>query len=802
MGMEKKYLSDIPAGESCIILKINGHGGFRHRILELGFVRGQKVQVIKNAPLQDPIEYKVLNSLISLRRSEAKRIEVIDITQYQNSCEGCYFGTITEDANIEIQKKLKTINVALVGNPNCGKTSLFNLATGLHEKVGNYAGVTVGAKEAVFYQDGYTINLVDLPGTYSITEYTPEELYVRHYLLDEVPDVVLNVVDASNLERNLFLTTQLIDMNVKMVCALNMYDELQKSGDTLDYDYLGKMLGFPIIPTIAAQNVGIKELFDTIIDVYENRERITKHIHINYGNTIEHTIASITQRLKSNEEIVNHISARYVAIKMIEGDKTTDRYLREIATNYNEIAQEVAKRRQIITTEYKEDCETVITNLKYGFIKGALKETFTQSKKSHTSLAERIDDVLTNKWLGFPILILFLWIMFQSTFTLGKYPQHWIEMGVEALSTWLSTILPAGFMADLVIDGIVAGVGGVIIFLPNILILFFFISIMEDTGYMARASFIMDRLMHAIGLHGRSFIPLLTGFGCSVPAIMATRTLENKKDRILTMLVIPFMSCSAKLPVYLLIVSAFFTKGEGLVLLSIYLLGIVMAVIAAKVMSKTIFRKASEQFVLELPPYRKPTLRNTGVHMWDKSVQYLKKMGSVILAASVIIWLLGYFPRHNSQTRTIDHQIEQVIASSQVMTGENSPLDELYAQRTAAQQEGSFIATIGKAVAPVLEPLGFDWKVSVCLLTGFAAKETIVSTMGVLGTAPTPDRPIFPLPVAIALIVFVLFYSPCIATIAACAKESSGKWALFMVIYTTAIAWISALIASNIASLF
>lgn len=766
METQKKYLSDIPIGQSCIILKINGHGGFRHRILELGFVRGQKVQVVKNAPLQDPVEYKILGSLISLRRSEAQRIEVIDIAQYQDSEEENYFGTITEDANAQIQKKLKTINVALVGNPNCGKTSLFNLATGSHEKVGNYSGVTVSAKEAVFYKDGYTINLVDLPGTYSITEYTPEELYVRQYLLEEGPDVVLNVLDASNLERNLFLTTQLIDMNLKMVCALNMYDELQRSGDTLNYEYLGSMLGFPIIPTIAAQNVGIKDLFDTIINIYENREGRTKHIHINYGNTIESTIVALSSLLGKNEDVVNHLSARYLAIKLIEGDKTTIRYLQEKASNSEEIEATAERKRQIIESEYKEECESVIANLKYGFIKGALKETFVQSKKRGYTLAEKIDNILTNKWLGFPILLLFLWIMFQSTFTLGSFPQHWIQLGVSALSDWLSSILPAGFLTDLMIDGVIAGVGGVIVFLPNILILFFFISLMEDTGYMARASFIMDRLMHAIGLHGRSFIPLLTGFGCSVPAIMATRTLENKKDRILTMLVIPFMSCSAKLPVYLLLVSAFFAKGQGVVLLSIYLLGIIMAVIAAKVMSKTIFRKASEQFVLELPPYRKPTLRSTGAHMWEKSVEYLKKMGSIILIASVAIWLLGYFPRGAEK-----------------------------------QSEDSYIAHIGKAVEPVLEPMGFDWKISVSLLSGFAAKETIVSTMGVLDIEPTSDNPTYPLEVAVALIVFVLLYSPCIATLIACAKEAGFKWALFMATYTTIVAWIASLLAYNITAL-
>ncbi|MDD4142685.1 MAG: ferrous iron transport protein B, partial [Bacteroidales bacterium] len=681
--MEEEYsmktLADMPTHSSCVIVKVHGHGGFRHRIMEMGFVKGETVNIIKNAPLQDPVEYEVMGSHVSLRRTEAANIEVVSVDDIIHERTTTSAATIEEEVEREVEKRSKEITVALVGNPNCGKTSFFNLATGLHEKVGNYSGVTVDYKIETFHHNGYTINMVDLPGTYSLTEYSPEELYVRKYLTENKPDVILNIVDACNLERNLFLTTQLIDQNLRMVMALNMYDELQKSGDKLDINSLSIMLGFPIIPTVSVSGKGLDKVLDSIIDVYNNDLKVLKHIHINYGEEIEKAIGDIKKALEEDQSLFDVYHRRYVAIKLIENDSVMHKEVSRLP-NYDAIKALADKSRESIEKSYHDDINSIISDLKYGFIRGALAETYSQNKNDKKQLAYALDKVLTNRWLGFPVLFLFLWIMFQTTFTLGAYPQAWLEMGVSKLGGWLSTIIPSGIINDLVVDGIVSGVGGVLVFLPNIIILFFFISILEDTGYMARAAFIMDKLMHRIGLHGKSFIPFLIGFGCSVPAIRATRTLENRKDRIVTILTIPFMSCSAKLPVYVLFVSAFFEKNQGLVLMSLYALGVVVAALTSLLLKKTVFKKSSDQFVMELPPYRKPVWRNTLMHMWVKTEMYLKKMATVILVASIVIWALGYFPR---------------------------PTEELASQPQSAQIEHTYIGKIGHFIEPVVRPLGF-----------------------------------------------------------------------------------------------
>ncbi len=786
-------LSDIPTGEACVIVKVHGHGSFRNRIVEMGFVKGEKVTVIKNAPLRDPIEYKIMDGHLSLRRSEAELIEVMNLTGLmgEDMKDSGYNGTFQDEAAAEVlREKTNTIEIALVGNPNCGKTSFFNRATGLREHVGNYSGVTVDAKEAVFKHKGYTIHLIDLPGTYSITEYTPEELFVRTYITEHHPDIVLNVVDASNLERNLFLTTQLIDMNIRVVMALNMYDELGKEGAALDYHYLGHLLGFPIVPTTASQGEGIDEVLDKIIEVFEDKNDTSRHIHINYGTEIEHAIDRVKAVIVPNKDITDRFAPRYLAIKMLEGDRIIREVL-AVAANYQEI-EEVTRRDVLrLEKEYKEDTRTIITNAKYGFIRGALKETYTVGDKDKRQLTSAIDTVLTHHWFGFPVLLLFMWVMFQATFSLGSYPMEWIQEGVDALGSWVAGVMAPGPLTDLIVDGVIAGVGGVIVFLPNILILFFFISLMEDTGYMARAAFIMDKLMHKIGLHGKSFIPLLIGVGCNVPAIMATRTLENQRERLLTMLIIPFMSCSARLPVYILMVSAFFPVNQGLILLSIYVIGVGLAILTALLLKKLLFQKISDPFVMELPPYRMPTMRNTLLHMWNKAGQYLKKMGTVILFASVLIWALGYYPRHAE-----------------------------YAKQSPEQMENSYIGRVGKAIEPVIKPLGFDWKMGVSIITGLAAKEIVVSSMGILYHVPEAEedvqalatnlqqqkdpagRPVFTPLVAYCFMLFVLIYFPCMAVIAAIRKEAGGKWALFTIFYTTSLAWLVAFCVYQTGMLF
>jgi len=822
---KNRHLSDLQNDETGVIVKVIGRGAFRKRITEMGFVKGKSVKVIKNAPLQDPVEYEIMGYNVSLRRSEAALIEVVSVSNVLQPEQSVFEGTFTDDTLKAIEyEKGNFINVALVGNPNCGKTTLFNYASGSHERVGNYGGVTVDSKEAYVRQDDYTLKIVDLPGTYSITEYTPEELYVRSHITENMPDVVINVIDASNLERNLFLTTQLIDMNVKVVIALNMFDELEEKGIKLDYQALGKMMGIPIVPTVAVKGKGIPELISKIIEVYEDKDPTVRHIHINYGNTIESSISRIQAVIQQNKEIADRYSTRYLAIKLLENDKTTLSQLKD-CNNYNVIAEKSKVEIQKLEKEYGENSETVITDAKYGFVAGALSETMVEGKDETRKKSRDIDNLITHKIFGFPIFIFFMWLMFQTTFTVGSYPMDWIDAGVGFISDFVSNMMPDGALRDLLVDGIIAGVGGVIIFLPNILILFFFISLMEDTGYMARVSFIMDRLMHKIGLHGKSFIPLLMGFGCNVPAIMATRTLENRKDRMLTMLIAPFMSCSARLPVYVLLISAFFPKNQGLVLFSVYIIGIIIAILVALVFKNTIFSKQDVPFVMELPPYRIPTLKNTSIHMWHKGSQYLHKMGSVILLASIFIWALSYYPRDVKYSTDYDAKIAAVSASTLLPDSVKQPqLTGLELMKASEHQEKSYIGRLGKAIEPVIKPLGFDWKIGISIITGLAAKEIVVGSMGILYHADLKadensgslieklqqqehtsgslkGQKVFTPLVAFGFMLFVLIYFPCVAVIAAIKKESNWKWAGFTMFYTTAIAWVIAFLTYQIGSL-
>ena len=820
------YLSDVKTGDEAIITKVLGHGAFRKRITEMGFVKGKKVRVIKNAPLQDPVEYEIMGYNVSLRRSEAELVEVVSLEDAAGLSEVKFEGTIDEESlKVSVLEKGKIINVALVGNPNCGKTTLFNYASGSHERVGNYSGVTVDAKEAIMKKDGYTFKIVDLPGTYSITEYSPEELYVRMHITEKMPDIVVNVIDSSNLVRNMFLTTQLIDMNIKVVVALNMYDELEKKGAKFDYVSLGEMIGIPIIPTVASKGKGVDELFEKLIDVYEDRDPSVRHIHINYGAQIEKAIHDIQHVIWKNPAITDKLSSRYVAIKLLETDKSTLAQLEKFS-NYEEIKSVAKQTIAQLEKEYGERSETIITDAKYGFIDGALKETYKELKKDKRESKRELDDLLTHRFMGFPIFLFFMWLMFQATFTLGSYPMGWINTGVELLSDWLQSTMSQGALRDLLVDGIIGGVGGVIVFLPNILILFFFISLMEDTGYMARASFLMDKLMHKIGLHGKSFIPLVMGFGCNVPAIMATRTLDNKKDRILTMIITPFMSCSARLPVYVLLISAIFPANQGFVLFSIYLIGIVLAIVTALIMKKIVFAKKEVPFVMELPPYRIPTLKNTSLHMWHKGQQYLKKMGNVILLASILIWALGYFPRHIAYTTDYDSKIQHVQSDNGLSAEQkDEAVRQLAVSKESERQEKSYIGQLGHAIEPVISPLGFDWKMGVSIITGLAAKEIVVSSMGILyqadlkadensnslkdelraqthNSGDLKGQKVFTPLVSFAFMLFVLIYFPCVAVIAAIKKESSWGWAVFTMVYTTAIAWLVAFATYQIGSLF
>lgn len=823
-------LSELQTGEKGVIIKVMGHGGFRRRIIEMGFIKGKTVEVLLNAPLKDPIKYKIMGYEISLRRQEAAMIEVMSEEEARESMQEAHFhDPIAEDIPVSEAKlkeiasgKRRTINVALVGNPNCGKTSLFNVASGSHEHVGNYSGVTVDAKEGHFDFQGYHFRLVDLPGTYSLSAYSPEELYVRKHIIDETPDVIINVVDAGNLERNLYLTAQLIDMNVRMVVALNMYDALLHSGNTLDHKKLGQLFGVPIVPTVSRTGKGIDNLFHVIIGLYEGADFIgqkeeiqdeamreyrewhdkyvpdhkygshdeethdfdgksyIRHIHINHGPELERSIDAVKEVICKNENIRYKYSTRFLAIKLLENDKDIEQRVISTLPNGEEVIRVRDKEAERIRLSMNEDSEQAITDAKYGFITGALKETYTEKNQNTEMFTRIVDSIVTHKIWGFPIFFVFLYLMFECTFVFGEYPKGWIEWLVEQIASLAETFMPAGPLKDLIVDGIIGGVGGVIVFLPNILLLYIFISFMEDSGYMARAAFIMDKIMHKMGLHGKSFIPLIMGFGCNVPAIMASRIIESRKSRLVTILINPLISCSARLPIYLVMIGAFFPSKASLVLLSIYVTGILLAVLMARIFSRFIVRGDDAPFVMELPPYRMPTAKSVLRHTWEKGAQYLKKMGGIIMIASVIIWFLGYYPNHDAYSTT------------------------------AEQQENSYIGQIGKAIEPVIEPLGFDWKMGIGILSGIGAKELVVSTLGVLYTndddiesVDLADRiPITPL-VAYGYMLFVLIYFPCIATVAAIKNESgSWKWAAFTICYTTLLAWIVAFLVHQVGGIF
>lgn len=802
-------LSELKTGQRGVIVKVTGHGGFRKRIVEMGFIKGQVVESMLNAPLQDPVKYRLMGYEVSLRHNEADMIEIVseedirrgkartadivgeDTTQKPPSTPATDDEPLTdEELHREAMRKHLTINVALIGNPNCGKTSLFNFVSGAHERVGNYSGVTVDAKEGHASFEGYEFNLVDLPGTYSLSAYSPEELYVRRQIVEKTPDVIINVLDASNLERNLYLTTQLVDMNLRMVGALNMYDEFEHRGDQLNTAVLGNLLGVPIVPTVFTSGKGVDDLFRTIIRIYEGTETASRHVHLNHGKVIERAIEAVKTEIQKDSQIRYKYSTRYLAIKLLETDSEVLRVIKSLPNSGQIIAirdKEAAK----IKEEMGEDAETAIMDAKYGLIHGALQEAgYEKGEKGDIyQTTHIIDRLITNKYVGFPIFLLILYLMFQVTFTLGEYPMDWIDMGVSALGDIVSANMAEGPLKAMIVEGIIGGVGSVIVFLPQILILYAFISFMEDSGYMARAAFIMDKLMHKMGLHGKSFIPLIMGFGCNVPAIMATRTIESRRSRLVTMLILPMMSCSARLPIYIMVTATFFAvEYQSLVMISLYTIGIVMAVIMSRIFSKWLVKGDDLPFVMELPPYRFPTAKATLRHTWEKGKQYLKKMGGIILVASIIVWALGYFP-HN---------------------------DELTAQE---QQEQSYIGRIGKAIEPVFRPQGFDWKLDVGLVAGLGAKEIVASTMGVLyygqeiGEGSEESRydqmrhimesdGITPL-IAFCYLLFVLLYFPCIATIAAIKNESgSWKWAIFGAIYTTGVAWIVSALVYQVGRLF
>ena len=804
-------LDQLHSGQEARIVKILGHGAFRKRLIEMGFIKGREIKVLLHAPLHDPVKYSIMGYEVSLRLAEAHLVEVMPIgdtieaaTDRESGVPDQHGSTqrTGRTTNEDFERRRRTINIALIGNPNCGKTSLFNVASGAHEHVGNYSGVTVDAKVGTFQHKGYTFNIIDLPGTYSLACYSPEELYVRRYLREQTPDVIVNVVVSSNLERNLYLTTELIDMNRPMVIDLNMYDELEARGDRLDYKLLGEMIGVPIVPTVSRSGYGVSQLFDTMIDVFEDNEASVRHVHVALGNDIEPAVTAINDALKNEPKLEQKFSPRHIAIKLLERDKEAEEWLRHSVGQQKEREYLDLRDREVARIEKAtgEDITSLIAAEKYGFIAGALAETYEKGNIDTQARTSIIDTLVTSPLFGFPIFLAIMIFIFWATFAIGSYPMEWIESLISWLSGLVNDNMADGPLKSLIADGILGGVGGVIVFLPNILILYFCISFMEDSGYMARAAFIMDRMMHKIGLHGKSFIPMLMGFGCSVPSIMATRTIESRSSRLITILITPFMSCSARLPIYVLLIGTFFSAHAALVFTGIYLMGVLVAIMTARLLRRFYFKTDVTPFVMELPPYRLPTMKASLRHMWAKGEQYLRKMGGIILIASICVWALNYFPLHDEVT-------EQEAITMTDDAAINPDRD-------------SYLEMIGKAINPIMEPLGMHWRATVATVAGIPAKEIVVSTLGVLYTGdeeasddtlseritalnPSTGRPDFTPASALSFMIFVLLFCPCIATLTAIVRETgSWRYGAFSAIYSTVIAWIVAFAVYRIALLF
>lgn len=672
------------------------------------------------------------------------------------------------------------MRIALAGNPNSGKTTIFNSLTGTRQKVGNWPGVTVEKKEGDIHKFGYDIKIIDLPGTYSLTPFSIEEIVARDFILDENPDVVIDIIDASNLERNLYLANQLRELDCKVMFALNMADVARSRGLKIDAAKLSELLGVPVVFTVGNKNEGLDDLLKAAVDLANSPLVIPEERKVRYSKEIDTAITELKATIREHIDPAFPYNPRWTAVKLLEDDKIIKQRLNEKSGPSGQvILAKAGVLRGRLSKFFNDDPEIVMTDERYGFIAGIIKEVQSSSTRQRVDMSRSIDLVLTNRFLGFPIFIFFIWAMFQATFTLGAYPMAWIDAGVGHLSGFVATLLPDSLLKDLIVDGIIAGVGSIIIFLPNILILFFCIALFEDTGYMARAAFLMDKIMHLIGLHGKSFIPMLMGFGCSVPAIIATRSLESRKDRILTILITPFMSCSARLPVYIVLAGTFFAAQAGTVIFGIYLFGIVAAIATGRLFRTVLLRGEDAPFVMELPPYRVPMVKNLMIHMWDRAKMFLKKMGGIILVGSIVIWTLSNFPRYEAP--------EGVTPETTV-------------QNAVLQAENSYIGKVGKAIEPLFAPIGIDWRGSVALLTGFVAKEIVVSTMGVLyaadGDAESDalqnalrNSGMTPLS-ALSMMIFVLLYVPCLATIGAITRETgSVKWTLFNIAFTTGVAW-------------
>ncbi|MBN2208791.1 MAG: ferrous iron transport protein B [Candidatus Coatesbacteria bacterium] len=707
------------------------------------------------------------------------------------------------------------IKIALAGNPNSGKTTIFNSITGARQHVGNYPGVTVEKKEGSTVYDGHELNVVDLPGIYSLTAYSIEELVARHFIIDEKPDVVINVIDASNLERNLYLTVQLIELGAPLVLAFNMSDVADHRGMQFDLELLSKLLGAPIVLTVGHKKKGQDELLETAIKVA--RKEITyPPVSISYGKRINRLLDGIEALVKSDAGFAGRRPARWVALKLLENDCRAFAHVKSSA-----LAQAVREGIEFIQKVAGDNPETVIAERRYGFISGACQEAVRSSVEARHDVSDRIDAVLTNRVLALPIFLALMWLMFKFTFVASEPLVHWIELGFEALGEAIGRVLPGeGAIKSLLIDGIIGGVGGVLVFVPIIGLLFLFMAVLEATGYMARAAFIMDRYMHKVGLHGQSFIPMILGFGCTVPGIMACRVIPDRRDRLVTILVTPFMSCGARLPIYGLFIGAFFAESGGTVLFALYATGILVALLSARILRKFVLKGDASPLVMELPPYRMPTVRGILLQTWEQVRMYIRKAGTIILLGSVLMWFLSSFPWQRSYSSDYEAQI---ASAQELYYGDPASLGaavkHIEGREHAERLEGSYAGRLGRALEPLIRPLGFTWRIGVALIGGLVAKEVVVSTLGTLysvsdaGEEPQslrerlqnarrPDgRKVYTPLVAFTLMVFSLLYLPCVAALAMIRKETgTWKWPLFTLAYTTGVAWVVSFLVHQLGS--
>ncbi len=702
--------------------------------------------------------------------------------------------------------------IALSGNPNCGKTSIFNALAGTHQHVGNYPGVTVEKRTSRINWGEQAVELIDLPGTYSLSVLTLDEKVARDFILREEPDAVINVVDSGNLERNLFLTTQLLEMGVDVVIDLNMWDEAEKSGLEIDVEKLSELTGAPVVKTIGHRRSGIDQLIKATLDLLNDKQPGHHHPPVTYGQLIDDRLVDLARLL--GESGCNRLPSRWYAVSLLD-ETTTIAEMDCLHPNSKEqVDAKLQEAKEHIGKTTNQALTEVINDGRYGFVNGLLKAVMKKGAGDRMAISRRIDNVLTHRLLGFPIFLAFIWLLFQATFAIGDYPVQWIDAGIGLLQQLIATHLPAGLIADLLSEGIIGGVGSVMVFLPNILILFLGIAILEDSGYMSRAAFIMDRLMRAIGLQGKAFIPMLMGFGCNVPAIMATRTLESSRQRILTVILIPFMSCAARLPVFILFAAAFFAGNAGNIIFLMYIIGVIIAILIGRILRLVLFKGEEVAFVMELPPYRLPTARAALIHMWERGQVYLKKMGGVILVASVILWFLGAFPKVDEYSQAFQTQIAELEVGT--IPGGEERIAQLEAQMALEDVQHSFIGRLGDWIEPVGQPLGFTWQMDISLISGFIAKEVVVSSMGViyqLGDEVTeesssliaalhdPINGITPL-TAFGFMLFVLLYTPCITVVVAIRREIGVRWMWVSLALQLTVAWIAAFLVYQMGTLF